>query len=131
MIKYLPVFACCLLLAACSDPNNKRSVPDYESAPVSASEPSVVRSPEVLDLLLQEYEAEIAWELGEGPDPGTSREDFKRIRAEIDHVSGQVDGWVSGLYWHKSIDDATQVAAATGKPVLMLRLLGNLDDEFC
>ena len=33
--------------------------------------------------------------------------------------------------WHASVNDALLAARTTGKPVLLLNLLGNLDEGFC
>ncbi len=46
-------------------------------------------------------------------------------------VTGQYDGAFSGLYWHTDRDRALALAKKQSKPVLSLRLLGRLDDEFC
>ena len=48
----------------------------------------------------------------------------------LDTVAAQRDAYAAGLYWHTDIDDAKQQAQATGKPILSLRMLGNLDDEY-
>jgi hypothetical protein len=53
----------------------------------------------------------------------------RRMTQAIDAVSGQRDGWTSRLYWHTDLDSALAEAARTGKPILSLRLLGNLTDE--
>jgi len=132
MLRYLPLIAIGLLLAACSDPYRDWAVPETTSKTGdTVADKPVVRNPEILDMMLREYAPEIAWELGEGPKPKSSPEEIRRIKSTIDQISGQVDGWVSGLFWYKSLEAATEVAAETGQPVLMLRLLGNLDDEFC
>ena len=50
-------------------------------------------------------------------------------RAAIDRVAAQKDALASGLYWHTDFDAAKQSAAASGRPILSLRLLGNLDED--
>ena len=52
-----------------------------------------------------------------------------RLRAAIDAVCAQRDGHVSRLFWFTEIDHAQAAARASGKPILSLRLLGNLSDE--
>jgi hypothetical protein len=47
----------------------------------------------------------------------------------IDAVAGQRHASVSHLYWYTDLNRAIEVAAAEGKPILSLRLLGNLTDE--
>lgn len=47
----------------------------------------------------------------------------------IDAVCKQRDcGW-SGLFWHTDLEAAKRVAKETKRPILSLRLLGNLDEE--
>lgn len=47
----------------------------------------------------------------------------------LDAVAQQRHAQFSGLYWHTSLEQALQVAQREKKPVLSLRLLGNLTDE--
>jgi hypothetical protein len=47
----------------------------------------------------------------------------------LDAVAQQRDARFSGLYWHTDLQQALQVAQREKKPVLSLRLLGNLTDE--
>ena len=84
-----------------------------------------------LDALDNEYRAVVAHRLGEGPAPGAGTESAARILASYDAVSGQHDGWASGLYWHTDRCTALRAAKRDGVPVLNLWLLGRLDDEFC
>jgi hypothetical protein len=48
----------------------------------------------------------------------------------IDAVAKQKDASASQLYWYTDFEKAKAAARATGKPILSLRLLGNLDEEF-
>ena len=52
------------------------------------------------------------------------------LRAAIDGVARQRDAYASGLYWFTDLEAAKAEAKRSGKPILSLRLLGNLDDEF-
>jgi hypothetical protein len=47
----------------------------------------------------------------------------------IDAVAGQRHASVSHLYWYTDLDRAVAAATAQGKPIVSLRLLGNLTDE--
>lgn len=47
----------------------------------------------------------------------------------LDTVAQQRDAQFSGLYWHTDLEQAIQVARREQKPILSLRLLGNLTDE--
>lgn len=59
----------------------------------------------------------------------TRKEDVVRFRAALDRVCRQRDCYTSHLYWHTDLIEATVAAHAQHKPILSLRLLGNLDDE--
>jgi hypothetical protein len=56
--------------------------------------------------------------------------DPSRIDELIDRVAGQRYACVSGLFWHTDLEKAKAEAAASGKPILSLRMLGKLTDEF-
>lgn len=47
----------------------------------------------------------------------------------IDAVGGQRYCGTSRLFWHTDLDEARHAAAESGKPILSLRMLGNLTDE--
>ncbi len=51
-------------------------------------------------------------------------------QAAVDAVAKQKDAQASRLYWYTDFAQATAAAKAAGKPILSLRLLGNLDEEF-
>ncbi len=53
-----------------------------------------------------------------------------QLRAALDGVARQRDAFASGLYWFTDLDAAKAEAKKTQRPILSLRLLGNLDDEF-
>ncbi len=72
------------------------------------------RGPEGLSELLGAYEA--------NPDPA--------MLAKIDAVAAQKDAIWSRLYWHTDLASAQARARAEHKPILYLRLLGKLTDEF-
>jgi hypothetical protein len=54
----------------------------------------------------------------------------KAIRRLIDQIAGQRDADVSRLYWYTDLDEAKTAAAESGKPILSLRMLGKLTDEY-
>ncbi|HEY3968378.1 MAG TPA: hypothetical protein VGM05_27685 [Planctomycetaceae bacterium] len=61
-----------------------------------------------------------------------SRPDLRkspRWSAVLDAVAQQKDAEYSGLYWHTDLEQALAVAKREKKPILSLRLLGNLTDE--
>ncbi|HUK81657.1 MAG TPA: hypothetical protein VLZ12_03400 [Verrucomicrobiae bacterium] len=51
-------------------------------------------------------------------------------RTVLDEVAAQKDSYASRLYWYTDFEKARAAAKASGKPILSLRLLGNLDEEF-
>jgi hypothetical protein len=57
-------------------------------------------------------------------------EQWQRIATALDTVAQQKNSYVAGLYWHTDLEAAKKASAASGKPILSLRLLGKLTDEF-
>ena len=55
---------------------------------------------------------------------------IERHDAVIDQVGGARYCSLSGLFWHVDLDAAKAVAAQSGKPILSLRMLGKLTDEY-
>lgn len=51
-------------------------------------------------------------------------------RALIDEVAQQRDAQYGGLFWYRDLAEAQAAAASSGKPILSLRLLGELTSEF-
>ena len=65
-------------------------------------------------------------------DPGAAEDLlWERIRAALDTVGQQKDCADSRLYWHTDMASAQEAARAAARPILSLRLLGKLTDEFC
>jgi len=52
------------------------------------------------------------------------------VRRAIDLVAGQRDAHASRLFWHTDLGQAKAEAQKLGRPILSLRLLGRLDEEF-
>jgi hypothetical protein len=84
--------------------------------------------PSGLSLLAETYAAEIEREFA-NPTAVTTPE-WKRLSAALDAVSQQKDSYLSGLYWYTDFAQAKAAARASGKPILSLRLLGKLSEEF-
>ncbi|HKG61499.1 MAG TPA: hypothetical protein VKB05_17195 [Pyrinomonadaceae bacterium] len=57
-------------------------------------------------------------------------EEWQRISAALDAVAQQKNSYIAGLYWYTDLDSAKKASKALGKPILSLRLLGKLTDEF-
>jgi hypothetical protein len=53
-----------------------------------------------------------------------------RLDDAIDRVGGAKYCRTSRLFWHTDLEQALAAAKASGKPILALRMMGNLTDEF-
>lgn len=82
--------------------------------------------PDGLAVLLQVYRQEIDRQMDGGP----STPQWQRLSAALDAVSQQKNSYLSGLYWYTDLTKAKAAARAGGKPILSLRLLGKLSEEF-
>lgn len=61
---------------------------------------------------------------------GDQTERWQRIAKALDTVAMQKDVYASKLFWHTDLAKAQAEAKRTNKPILSLRLLGNLNEEF-
>ena len=79
--------------------------------------------------LYDAHRAEIDKHVAEGtihdPDPS-----WQRLLTTLDGIAGQRDCYASQLFWYTDLKKAKAESKATGKPILSLRLMGNLTDEF-
>lgn len=60
----------------------------------------------------------------------TGSPEWQRITAALDSVAQQRDSYTSGLYWYTDMEEAKAAAKQSGKPILSLRLLGKLSEEY-
>lgn len=86
------------------------------------------RGPAGLQALMDQYSVEIKARVA-NPASATD-EHWQRIATALDTVAQQKNSYISGLYWHTDLASAKKASAASGKPILSLRLLGKLTDEF-
>jgi hypothetical protein len=56
--------------------------------------------------------------------------EIQKIENLIDRVAGQRYASISRLYWYTDFEQAKAASAASGKPILSLRMLGRLTDEY-
>lgn len=61
---------------------------------------------------------------------GEGGENWRGIANAIDSVAQQKDAYASRLYWFTDFEKAKKLSKETNKPILSLRLLGNLNEEF-
>jgi hypothetical protein len=62
-------------------------------------------------------------------DTGEKTADWLKASAALDNVAMQRDSYAAGLYWYTDLEKAKAEAKRTGKPILSLRMLGNLNEE--
>jgi len=79
-----------------------------------------------LDALFAKYDAEI----NRYKQTGEKSAEWSRIASAIDEVAMQKDAYASHLFWLTDLEEAKRLSKETGKPILSLRLLGNLNEEF-
>jgi hypothetical protein len=97
-----------------------------ESAPAIAELRSM--GPTGLKVLSGMYAEEIERQVSDPLTPATPK--WRRLSAALDAVSQQKDSYLSGLFWYTDADQAKVAARAAGKPIVSLRLLGKLNEEF-
>lgn len=126
---------CGVLLA--DEPSSRDSVlRELTEAAVSANTSTAAAAcaalradgPRGLDALLGAHRETII-SMREGRLP-LANEQAHRIRTALDSVAKQRDAFASGLYWFTDFDQAKAAAHASGRPIISLRLLGQLDEEF-
>src|SRR6185436_6454379 len=86
------------------------------------------QGPAGLNLLFQAYASEINEQVANpllAPTP-----EWQRLSAALDAVSQQKDSYLSRLYWYTDLTQAKAAARAEDKPILSLRLLGKLNEEY-
>jgi hypothetical protein len=84
--------------------------------------------PTGLQTLMSEYAREINHHIANPT--ATPDAQWRRISTALDTVAQQKNSYISGLYWYTDLESAKKASAARVKPILSLRLLGKLTDEF-
>jgi hypothetical protein len=105
----------------------RRAVSENAAESTAAIEELRALGPEGLKALMAEHAAEINRHIA---DPkAAAGPEWQRITKALDQVGQQKNNYISGLYWYTDLHEATKAAQESGKPILSLRLLGNLTDE--
>ena len=104
----------------------RTAVSEDPDAAQQAADALRAAGPRGLGALLTEFAKDLSHAGEKSSDPRARR----RLSAAIDRVAGQRDARASGLYWYTDLEQAKAAARAGGKPILSLRLLGRLDDEY-
>ncbi len=84
--------------------------------------------PEGLAALLNAHRNLLEWQTAAVDREGNPQWD--RLNSALDVVGAQRDCYTSRLYWYTDLNVATEVARRQHKPILLLRLLGKLTEEF-
>ena len=84
--------------------------------------------PAGLNILFQTHQREINEQIA-NPLLAVTPE-WQRLSHALDAVSQQKDSYLAGLYWHTDLELAKAAARQSGKPILSLRLLGKLSEEY-
>lgn len=106
----------------------RNAVSENAAASTAAIEELRAIGPAGLEALRAQYAAEINAHISNpkaAPD-----EQWQRITAALDAVAQQKNSYIAGLYWYTDLDAAKKASKMLGKPILSLRLLGKLTDEF-
>lgn len=96
--------------------------------PTAAIEELRALGPAGLQALMTQYRNEIDAHI-KNPSAAPD-EQWQRISAALDAVAQQKNSYIAGLYWYTDLDSAKKASKALNKPILSLRLLGKLTDEF-
>lgn len=107
----------------------RKAVSENQNESVAAIAELRQMGPTGLRALFQIFAEEIKRNGLDAPAAPRSPE-WQRISAALDSVAQQRDSYTSGLYWYTDMEQAKAAAKASGKPILSLRLLGKLSDEF-
>src|SRR5262245_45216665 len=136
-----PFLACSVLALACGNPTNAEPEPAQRelarkavSADASVARQAIAQlreaGPAGLEALLDVHSEAIgAHSRSASAATRTDRESWDRLSAALNAVGGQYDCHAARLYWYTDLDKARARAKATGKPILSLRLLGQLTEE--
>jgi len=132
-IKYSVLVLSVFLLSASAlanarTPEQLATLAVSDEATTSATAISELRSmgPVGLEALFVKYAADI----DRFTKTGESTDNWKHIANALDTVAMQKDAYTAHLYWYTDLDEAKRAAKAQNKPILTLRLLGNLNEEF-
>lgn len=89
------------------------------------------RGQEGLDELLALYQETEALLLADGDvESCRNNDELNLLTSKIDEVAAARDSHISGLFWHTDYDQALAEAESTNRPVLSLRMMGKLTDEY-
>lgn len=129
----LLVSLCFALTAiALANPNKetlaRKAVSENSSESAQAIAQLRALGPAGLSVLFEVHAEEIKRHVTDG-DADFNSPQWQRLSAALDAVGQQRNDYLSGLYWYTDFERAKSAAKESGKPILSLRLLGNLNEE--
>ncbi len=111
------------------------AVADDDAKADAAAQALRAMGPKGLEAMFVVYAKELHPPVGLIASPGAARSyapakqlDTTRLHAAVDAIAAQHEAWASRLYWYTDFEAAKAAAKESGKPILTLRLLGNLDE---
>lgn len=137
LLSVLLLASCCITVTAYSNSNHNIALARQAvSADVNTARAAIeelrAQGPAGLAALLQTHTDAITPHL----DPQTALHtnphdaEWLRLTVALDAVAQQKDSFAAGLYWYTDLKAAQTEARRTRRPILSLRLLGRLTDEF-
>jgi hypothetical protein len=126
----LVVLSCTSPLQANESPDQLARIAVSEDAKAASLAIAKLRSlgPAGLETMLRVHASRINEQL---TNPQAALDpNWQRLSDALDAVSQQKNSYLSGLYWYTDFGQAKAAAKKSGKPILSLRLLGNLNEEF-
>lgn len=119
-----------LLLAGVDDLATLAELATIDEAELAASATRRLRAagPAGLAAFVARHRAAISGALATDLSPGTAARTAP-ILAALDQICGQRDCAPAQLYWYTDLEQAKAAARASGRPIVSLRLLGDLREE--
>jgi hypothetical protein len=112
---------------------NEKLARNAVSPDAAIAQPAIValreQGPAGLETMLKVHADSIKAHSGAVRGIQKDEQEWLRLRTALDAISRQRDSYTSKLYWFTDFEQAKAAARSSGKPILSLRLLGNLDDE--
>lgn len=127
VLVVVSIFASAIFINAGSNSELARKAvsPDRDQS-ASASKSLRAQGQKGLDSLFSEFEPEIA----AYTETGVRSEKWLKISDALDRVAMQKDAYSSRLFWFTDLEEAQLESNRSGKPIISLRLLGNLNEEY-
>jgi hypothetical protein len=127
-LSLLLLFLASTQIALATEPAERLARKAISENPGAAIEELRALGPAGLQALMTQYAVEINAHIKNPTAPPDDQ--WQRITAALDAVAQQKNSYISGLYWYTDLNSAKKASKTLGKPILSLRLLGKLTDEY-